>query len=203
MPSQYDTSYHWEYSKPNYDTVEDKIKAQTIMEADYVFERRPPREPTRKDELEYMVWLEDEFNHDPWFTPRFRKYMAGPKRWPWKNQRDIKNQYQYTWFFNFLVGAAFTWPLGVWIARKSQTYQGGVPIVPYNRYIHDFPNLEPTRTARRAFRKYHFLTCCIGGAIFAYATVDQRQKIDAFYTRPDLKPFKAMVPKEELDEAEK
>lgn len=93
MPSQYDTTYHWEYSKPTYDRQEDKIKAQTIMEADYVLEVRPSREPTRQEELEYMAWLEDEFAHDPWITPRFRKYMAGPKRWAWKNQREIKRQY--------------------------------------------------------------------------------------------------------------
>lgn len=172
MPSQYDTSYHWEYSKPTYDREEDKIKAQTIKEADYVFERRPPREPTRDDELEYMEWLEKEFRNDPWFTPRFRKYMAGPKRWPWKNQREIKHQYQYTWLFNFLIGATLTWPLGVWVGRRARHYQGGVPIVPYNRYVHDFPNLEPTRMAKRAFRKYHFLMCAIGGTLFAYMTVD-------------------------------
>lgn len=51
MPSQYDNTYHHEYSKPTYDTVEDKIKFQTIREADHVLELRPPREPTREEEL--------------------------------------------------------------------------------------------------------------------------------------------------------
>jgi hypothetical protein len=51
MPSFYDTSYHNEYSKPNYDTPEDKILAQITREADYVFEKKPPREPTRDEEL--------------------------------------------------------------------------------------------------------------------------------------------------------
>lgn len=51
MPSQYDNSYHWEYSKPVYDTDEDKIKYQTIREADHVLEIRKPREPTRDEEL--------------------------------------------------------------------------------------------------------------------------------------------------------
>jgi hypothetical protein len=56
MPSQYDNSYHGEYSKPVYDSVEDKIKFQTIREADYVLEARRPREPTREEELEYLDW---------------------------------------------------------------------------------------------------------------------------------------------------
>ena len=56
MPSQYDNTYHWEYSKPTYDTVEDEIKFKTIQEADYVFELKPPSEPTRKQELDYIQW---------------------------------------------------------------------------------------------------------------------------------------------------
>jgi hypothetical protein len=51
MPSQYDNTYHYEYSKPVYDTPEEKIKFQTIREADYVLETRAPREPTREEEL--------------------------------------------------------------------------------------------------------------------------------------------------------
>ena len=53
MPSHYDNSYHYHYSKPNYDTVEDQIKYQTIREADAVLEVAIPREPTRAEEIEY------------------------------------------------------------------------------------------------------------------------------------------------------
>ncbi len=56
MPSQYDNTYHYEFSQPVYDTVEDKKKFQTIREADYVLELAPPREPTREEEKEYMQW---------------------------------------------------------------------------------------------------------------------------------------------------
>ena len=56
MPSQYDNTYHWEYSKPTYDTPEEEIKAKSIREADYVFEMAAPREPERADELEYVEW---------------------------------------------------------------------------------------------------------------------------------------------------
>jgi hypothetical protein len=56
MPSQYDNTYHWEFSKPTYDSVEDQIKYQTIKEADYVLEAAPPRLPNREEEKEYMNW---------------------------------------------------------------------------------------------------------------------------------------------------
>jgi len=56
MPSQYDNSYHWEYSKPRYDTPEEEEKFKAIREADTVFERRPCREPTRDEEIEYINW---------------------------------------------------------------------------------------------------------------------------------------------------
>lgn len=56
MPSQFDNSYHYRYSEPNYDSLEDKQKAQIIHEADVVLELRPPREPTRDEELEYQDW---------------------------------------------------------------------------------------------------------------------------------------------------
>ena len=79
---------------------------------------------------------------------------------------------------------------------------GGVPMVPYNRFIHDFINLDPSKHARSTFRFYMFLTCAVGGFIFAGFTVDQRQVKNTWYNRPDLKPFPAMVPKECLDETE-
>jgi hypothetical protein len=56
MPTQIDNTYHYEFSKPTYDTEADKKKFQIIREADYVLENRPPSEPTRADELQYMEW---------------------------------------------------------------------------------------------------------------------------------------------------
>lgn len=56
MPSQYDNNYHYKYSEPNYDSLDDKLKAQLIHEADVVFEVTPPREPTRAEELQYQDW---------------------------------------------------------------------------------------------------------------------------------------------------
>jgi hypothetical protein len=34
-----------------------------------------------------LIRLQDEFLSEPWLTNRFKKYMAGPKRWAWKNSR--------------------------------------------------------------------------------------------------------------------
>lgn len=56
MPSNYDNTYHWEYSKPSYDTQEEKLKFQTIKEADYIYEKTVPREPTRVEEVNYIDW---------------------------------------------------------------------------------------------------------------------------------------------------
>jgi hypothetical protein len=56
MPSQYDNTYHWEYSRPSYDSKEEEEKFKLIREADTVLELKPPREPTRKEELEYIDW---------------------------------------------------------------------------------------------------------------------------------------------------
>ena len=56
MPSQIDNTYHREYSKPTYDTVEDQIRQQRIREADEIFEKAIPAQQDRQTELEYMQW---------------------------------------------------------------------------------------------------------------------------------------------------
>lgn len=147
--------------------------------------------------------MESDFRSDPWVTLRFRKYMAGPKRWAWKNQREIKNQYQFTFWTNTLIGAFLAAPLGIWMGRRAQKNQGGVPIVPQQRFVHDFVNLDPGYLTRKTFRTYFFGTCILGGLTFAYYTCSSNQKIDAWYSRPDLRPFPAMVPRESLDTTER
>ena len=56
MPSQFDNTYHFEYSKPSYDTPEEEAKFKAIREADAVFEIKTPRDPVREEELEYIDW---------------------------------------------------------------------------------------------------------------------------------------------------
>jgi hypothetical protein len=100
---------------------------------------------------------------------------------------------------NFTIGALLTWPIGVWVGNKMKSTQGGVPIVHYTKFSHDFQNVEPTIAARRYFRWYFFTTLIAGGVFFANYTVNEGQKKDPWYQRPDLRPFPAMVAKEELD----
>ena len=76
-------------------------------------------------------------------------------------------------------------------------------MVPYPRWKWDFVDVEPANYSRRVFRLYTFGACCAGGLLFAYLTVNPLQMRDPWYDRPDLKPFKAMVPKEEMSIAER
>ncbi len=129
--------------------------------------------------------------------------MASPKRWAYRNAREIKNQYTFTFFTNMALGSLLTAPFAVWVAKRAQRFQGGVPIVPYNRLVHDFVNLDPGFLTRKTFRLYFFTTCAIGGYLFATYTVKNNQKSNEWYTRPDYKPFPAMVPKEQMDITER
>ena len=56
-----------------------------------------------------------------------------------------------------------------------------------------------TKHTRSVFRFYWFATMIAGGIAFTYLTVDQRQVRNLWYNRPDLKPFPAMVAKDDLD----
>jgi hypothetical protein len=87
-----------------------------------------------------------------------------------------------------------TWPVAVLLARRSKVSQGGVPVVPYNQFVHDFINVEPGAYARKRFNRTFYGTIFLGGFLFAMATVDHRILEDAWFARPDLKPFPAMVP---------
>ena len=167
MPSFYDNTYHNHYRKPVYDRPEEKaaIEQKRIDEA--IYERALPPTPTQEQENAYMDFLAADIRSDPWFTPRFRKYMAGPKRIPWKNNRQIKTEYKEQFLAHMLFGMALAWPLATIIGRRMKHTQGGTPMVPMQRYVHDFPNLEPNHHSKKTFRWYSFLTCGVLGFIFA------------------------------------
>ena len=93
MPSHYDPTYHSRFSKPTYDSEEDKKYYELKREAEEVLELRRPSLPTPEMEVEYIDWLKDSFKSDPWVHYRFRKLMASPKRIPWKNSYEVKKQY--------------------------------------------------------------------------------------------------------------
>lgn len=124
---------------------------------------------------------------------RPRKLMANPKRVPWKNYKELRDDYRRRFFINFLYGAFLGWPLAMIIGRRSQRYQGGVSVAPYQRWIHDWPNVDPTRTNRKHFRRYALFTCMITGCLMAKYRTDDTNLKNQWYTRPDLKPKAAMV----------
>ena len=145
MPSTLNNTYHEVFSQPEYDNELDRKRYELIREADEVLEIVPPREPTQAEENDYLEFLADDFRSDRWATMRFRKLTPGPKRIPWKNCKELDKQHRSALLYHFFIGAALSWPLGVAIGRRMRVYQGGVPIVPYQRFIHDFPKVEPGR----------------------------------------------------------
>ena len=201
MPSNFDTGAQHRLSKPTYDSEEDRKYYETKREAEEILELKPAPLPTAEMEVEYIDWLKDSFKSDPWVHYRFRKLMAGPKRIPWKNSYEIKKQYQQKFFTNWLIGGLLFWPLGVMVGRRMKRTQFGVPLPATNtRMIDSFINVEPSRVARETFGFWSVLTCIAGGYLFARQTVDPNEiNSNQWYTRPDLKPYPAMVKQDEDD----
>ena len=196
MPTQFDRSYNDSLSEPTYDSDKNEMEFKVKRMNKEILEVAVPRQPNRAEELEYLDWLEDQFWHDSWITLRLHKMMAGPKRWPWKNYREIKNQYQITFMINGIFGGLLTWPLAVWMGRYMQSTVGGIPKVHLPTVIHDWPNAEPTFLARRTFNRYFWGTCVVGGFLFASWVTDSKQYRNQWFNRSDLKPYPAMMPKE-------
>ena len=141
-----------------------------------------------------MEFLKEDFKSDPWVTYRFRKYTANPKRIPWKNQRQLKRQHQYTFLMHWIAGAALAWPIAAFVGRRFKVTRGGVPTVTTGKFVQDFPRPEPGRVSRLTFRWYSGLTSIGLGWLFAYNTTDPfLRSSNEWYNRPDLKPFAAMV----------
>jgi hypothetical protein len=65
--------------------------------------------------------------------------------------------------------------------------------VPVQRFVDDWPRIEPTRQARKAFTWGAVGSCVLAGYIFAKLTVNQSIMQNPWYNRPDLKPYPAMV----------
>jgi hypothetical protein len=87
--------------------------------------------------------------------------------------------------------------LAVYVGRRWKRTQGGLPAVPFQRFVHDFPVVEPSAQARKSFNWGFRMTILTGGLLFAYLTTDSRYVHNVWYSRPDLKPFPAMVPQTE------
>ena len=131
--------------------------------------------------------------NDKWISMRPRKYMAGPKRIPYKNLLELRTEYRIEYAQWFLLGAAVSWPIACMIGNRAQRYQGGAGVVPYQRAVEEWPNVHATRTTRKFFRRYAFGTCFIVGNLLAGYMTDTSRLSNEWYTRPDLKPKAAMV----------
>ena len=175
MPSYYDNTYHAKYSKPVFDTEKDKHMREQKRVNEEIYERVPAPVPTQEMENEYMDFLQEDLKSDPWLTYRFRKYMAGPKRIPWKNQYSIKMEYRYQFMWYWMAGGMLFWPVACMIGKRAKRYQTGVPVVPQQRFIHDFPNVDPTTRARTAFRFNSFWSAALFGFCFAQYMSDNRK----------------------------
>jgi hypothetical protein len=66
-----------------------------------------------------MQWLQDDIKSDPWLAMRPRKLMANPKRIPWKNYKQLRDDYRRKWVINFCFGAALGWPLACIIGKRA------------------------------------------------------------------------------------
>ena len=182
------------FRKPTFDDEIDKTVYQATKEADEVLEVRPAPVPTKQMETEYMDFLQADMKSDPWVTYRFRKYTANPKRIPWKNQRKLKRQYQFTFATNWAIGSILAWPVAAMFGRSMKTTAGGVPMIRLNRVVHDFPHSEPGLVARKTFRYYSFMASAALGYMFARYFTDVKGKANnEWFSRPDLKPYAAMV----------
>lgn len=143
--------------------------------------------------------LQEDLKTDPWFTFRFRKYTAGPKRIGFKNKKKILTEYRSAFTFWFLTGAALTWPVAAWVGNSFKATTGGVARIPINQWNHKHPNTHPSRTTHKFFRKYSLITMFCGGFALARYMVDDSPLNDQYYTRPDFKPKAAMVNDHEME----
>ena len=98
-----------------------------------------------------------------------------------------------------MLGSALSIPFAVAIGRRMKHKQGGVPIVPQQRFVHDFPNLEPGRAARLNFRWYYYGTMIVTGYVFAQFMTRSDTQNNWWYNRPDLKPHPHMVAQEDIE----
>jgi (2Fe-2S) ferredoxin len=92
-----------------------------------------------------------------------------------------------------VIGTFLSWPIAVLIARRGQVYNSGVPLVPYQRYVHMYPNVQPKLATWKVFNKYAWAAALFGGYLFSRAITDTSPLRNEWYNRPDFKPVPAMV----------
>lgn len=75
-------------------------------------EALPPL-PTRKEELDYLKFLEKSISTDPIITLRPKRYSAGPLRLRWKAMAQMRHEYRKTLFLNFLQNSILFLPVSI------------------------------------------------------------------------------------------
>lgn len=86
-----------------------------------------------------------------------------------------------------------TYPFAILVGKRAQVKQGGVPMIPIQRWVDLYPNVHPSRTTNRFFRRYCGGVCIFGGLVMGRVMSDSSIMSNEYYTRPDLKPVAAMV----------
>ncbi len=94
------------------------------------------------------------------------------------------------------------WPLAVLVGRRYR-YAMGVPAVPKNRFLYDYPNVDPSHNARKRFYIGFATTAILGGMAFASNFTYTPMTGDAWRQRPDHKPYPAMVAKESMSDQDR
>ena len=143
-----------------------------------------------------MEFLRKSLNSNPWVTWRFRKYTASPIRIPWSNYREQVWDYNYRFMATALVAGFFFYPVACMIGRRFKVSNGGVPLAPINKFQHSFPDLNPIFESRRQFRRWSVLSTVLFSYFAASKLTSRRHVYDDWYSRPDYKPYPAMVKKE-------
>lgn len=109
-------------------------------------------------------------------------------------------QYRYTFSLHWAIGTLMAWPVAIYAGNMMKKYQGGVPVVPHNKFIHDFPKVEPGLYGRIVFKRWFAVTALGLGYCFARCSTNRdHMRNNLLHNRPDLKPYPAMVPKEHIE----
>ena len=119
--------------------------------------------------------------------------MSNPKRHGFKNKHKLVKRYRSEFWLNFLIGGALSYPLAVAVGKRMSVSQGGVVAAPLNRWVHNWPIVDPNYTAQKYFKRWRFATMMFCGWAFGRYMTDDSILSNRWYSRPDFKPKMAMV----------
>ena len=128
-----------------------------------------PTPPTREQELAYLDWFAQDIYEDPWTDIRFTKHQCGPLRVPYKRVKQVNDKYVSEFYSKALFGGLISVPLAIWMGRRAQVNETGVPRTHKNiQLLH--PNPSPHYVSRRNFKIGFWCTVIGVGYVFASVT---------------------------------